>query len=111
MKRIPINQWFDNYSLKDPNTRTELQIDGLQESSEFLRRLVEEEAKLLSNDSAVGDGYSRIVIGGLSQGCAAAVFCLLGGFSSASEYGEGKRLGGYIGMSGWYRLKGRSLDY
>ncbi|GFG24787.1 acyl-protein thioesterase 1 [Aspergillus udagawae] len=27
MKRIPINQWFDNYSLKDPNTRTELQID------------------------------------------------------------------------------------
>ncbi|GFF43314.1 LOW QUALITY PROTEIN: acyl-protein thioesterase 1 [Aspergillus udagawae] len=101
MKRIPINQWFDNYSLKDPNTRTELQIDGLQESSEFLRRLVDEEAKLLSNDSAVGDGYSRIVIGGLSQGCAAAVFCLLGGFPSASEYGEGKHLGGYIGMSGW----------
>ncbi|GFF80415.1 acyl-protein thioesterase 1 [Aspergillus udagawae] len=77
MKRIPINQ------------------------CEFLRRLVDEEAKLLSNDSAVGDGYSRIVIGGLSQGCAAAVFCLLGGFPSASEYGEGKHLGGYIGMSGW----------
>ncbi|KAF4183479.1 hypothetical protein CNMCM8927_004938 [Aspergillus lentulus] len=106
MKRIPINQWFDNYSLKNPNTRTELQIDGLQESSEFLRKLIDEEAKLLSNDPAVGDGYSRVVIGGLSQGCAASVFCLLGGFLSASKDGDGKRLGGYIGMSGWLPFEG-----
>lgn len=106
LKRIPINQWFDNYSLEDPNTRTEVQIDGLQESSEFLRRLIDEEAKLLSNDTAVGDGYSRIVIGGLSQGCAASAFCLLGGFPSAREDGESKRLGGFIGMSGWLPFEG-----
>ncbi|KAF4217021.1 hypothetical protein CNMCM8980_003989 [Aspergillus fumigatiaffinis] len=106
MKRIPINQWFDNYSLKNPNTRTDLQIDGLQESSEFLRSLIDEEAKLLSNDPTVDDGYSRVVIGGLSQGCAASVFCLLGGFPSASEDGESKRLGGYIGMSGWLPFEG-----
>ncbi|EAW19605.1 alpha/beta hydrolase [Aspergillus fischeri NRRL 181] len=106
LKRIPINQWFDNYSLKNPNTRTELQIDGLQESSEFLRKLIVEEAKLLSNDPAVGDGYSRVVIGGLSQGCAASVFCLLGGFPSASEDGDSRRLGGYIGMSGWLPFEG-----
>lgn len=54
-------------------------------------------------DSAVGDGdgddvYSRVVIGGLSQGCAASVFCLLGGLNAD---GERRRLGGYIGMSGW----------
>jgi predicted esterase len=97
MKRIPINQWFDNYSLKDPNTRTELQIDGLQESSEFLRRLVEEEAKLLSNDSAVGDGYSRIVIGGLSQGCAAAVFCLWGDFLLRVNMERANALGDTLG--------------
>jgi predicted esterase len=106
MKQIPINQWFDNYSLKNPNTRTDLQIDGLQESSEFLRSLIDEEAKLLSNDPTVDDGYSRVVIGGLSQGCAASVFCLLGGFPSASEDGESKRLGGYIGMSGWLPFEG-----
>lgn len=110
LKRIPINQWFDNYSLEDPNTRAELQLDGLQESSEFLRRLIDEEAKLLSNDPAVGDGYSRIVIGGLSQGCAASVFCLLGGFPSAREDGESKCLGGFIGMSGWLPFEGEIAD-
>lgn len=83
LKRVPINQWFDNYPLEDPNIRSELQIDGLQESGEFLRRLVGEEAEILSNGWAVDDGYSRVVIGGLSQGCAAAIFCLLGGFPSA----------------------------
>ncbi|RHZ58129.1 uncharacterized protein CDV56_103020 [Aspergillus thermomutatus] len=106
LKRIPINQWFDNYSLEDPNTRTELQLDGLQESSEFLRRLIDEEAELLSNDPAVGDGYRRVVIGGLSQGCAASVFCLLGGFPSVREGGESKLLGGFIGMSGWLPFEG-----
>ncbi|KAA8652687.1 uncharacterized protein ATNIH1004_001592 [Aspergillus tanneri] len=101
LKRVPINQWFNNYSLEDPNTRTELQLDGLLESSEFLRTLIDEEAKLLSNDPAVGDGYSRVVIGGLSQECAASVFCLLGGLPFVREDGESKPLGGFIGMSGW----------
>ena len=113
LKRIPIHQWFDNYSLEDPNTRTELQVEGLEETSCFLRGLVDEEARLLregnTNDaSAVGDGYGRVVIGGLSQGCAAAVFCLLGGFSPLSkgeDGGDGETrqspLGGFIGMSGW----------
>ncbi|PYH92261.1 hypothetical protein BO71DRAFT_485568 [Aspergillus ellipticus CBS 707.79] len=37
LHRIPIHQWFDNYSLDDPNTRAELQLDGLEESSRILR--------------------------------------------------------------------------
>lgn len=117
LKRIPIHQWFDNYSLEDPNTRTELQVEGLEETGCFLRELVDEEVRLLreghandANDaSAVGDGYGRVVIGGVSQGCAAAVFCLLGGFSSLSKEEDGgddgetrqSPLGGFIGMSGW----------
>lgn len=100
LKRIPINQWSDNYSLEDPNERTELQLEGLEESSAFLRGLVDEEAAVLSSsaDNDDDDGYGRVVIGGLSQGCAAAVFCLLGGFPSS---GGSKRLGGLVGMSGW----------
>ena len=107
LKRIPIHQWFDNYSLEDPNTRTELQVEGLEETSCFLRGLVDEEARLLreGNANANGDGYGRVVIGGLSQGCAAAVFCLLGGFPSLSNGGDGETrqspVGGFIGMSGW----------
>ncbi|KAL2824891.1 hypothetical protein BDW59DRAFT_146849 [Aspergillus cavernicola] len=59
LKRVPINQWFDNYSLEDPNTRAELQFDGLQESSAFRRGLVEQEAAELENDddpAVRGDG-------------------------------------------------------
>ncbi|KAE8312515.1 Alpha/Beta hydrolase protein [Aspergillus transmontanensis] len=92
LKRIPINQWYDNYSLEDPNIRTGLQIDGLEESTCFLRGLIDEEARLLNDD------YSRVIIGGLSQGCATSVFCLLGGFL---EDGKIRQLGGFIGMSGW----------
>lgn len=92
LKRIPINQWYDNYSLEDPNTRTELQIDGLEESTCFLRGLIDEEARLLN------DEYRRVIIGGLSQGCATSVFCLLGGFPEDDKI---RQLGGFIGMSGW----------
>ncbi|OGM46192.1 phospholipase/carboxylesterase [Aspergillus bombycis] len=108
LKRIPINQWFDNYSLEDPNTRTDLQVDGLEESIFVLRGLIDEEARLLNGE------YSRVIIGGLSQGCATSVLCLLGGFP---EDGEIKQLGGFIGMSGWLpfqreisRLLGSSKD-
>lgn len=105
LKRVPINQWFDNYSLENPNTRTELQLDGLQESSEFLRTLIDNEAKLLSRNLNISNGYSRVIVGGLSQGCAASMFCLLGGFPPTTEERESKRLGAFIGMSGWLPLE------
>ncbi|KAH8434994.1 alpha/beta hydrolase [Aspergillus melleus] len=102
LNRIPIHQWFDNYSLDDPNTQTEIHVEGLEESGRFLRTLVDEEARLLgeyeANGPGAGNGYGRVVVGGLSQGCAASVFCLLAGW----EDGQGtKRLGGFVGMSGW----------
>ncbi|ODM17959.1 hypothetical protein SI65_06747 [Aspergillus cristatus] len=100
-KRLPTTKFiFPTATKRLYSTETDSYqpvLDGLEESSEFLRKLIEEEAALLSNDPAIGDGYSRVVIGGLSQGCAASVFCLLGGFPSA----EKKPLGGAVGMSGW----------
>ncbi|KAF3918656.1 hypothetical protein AA313_de0205223 [Arthrobotrys entomopaga] len=87
LKRIPINQWFDNYSLDDPSEREHLQVDGLRETTEVLHHLIREE---------VEDGIplEKIVLGGLSQGCAASVYAML--------TFEGGSLGGYIGMSGWF---------
>ncbi|GAD92850.1 hypothetical protein PMAA_051330 [Paecilomyces variotii No. 5] len=99
LKRIPIHQWFDNYSAEDPNQRTDLQVEGLCETAAFLRELVEREAGILGEKGYEGhDVYSRIVLGGLSQGCAAGVFSLLGG--GWGEDGQ-ETLGAFCGMSGW----------
>ena len=38
-----------------------------------------------SGDDDNVDGYGRVLIGELSQGCATAVFCLLGGFPSSEK--------------------------
>lgn len=91
-KRTPINQWFDNFSLEDPSERQDLQYDGLKETSAFVHKLIADEVKLVG-------GASRVVIGGLSMGCAAASHVLL----NFQNDGNGKReaLGGFVGMSGW----------
>lgn len=68
--------------------------------------MIDKEAELLSNYPAVGDRYSQVVIGRLSQGCAASVFCLFGGDFLLREDGESKPLGGFIGMSGWLPFEG-----
>ncbi|KAE8551173.1 hypothetical protein TMatcc_009276 [Talaromyces marneffei ATCC 18224] len=97
LKKIPINQWFDNYCLDDPNQRTDLQVEGLMETAQFLRELINNEAHILS-DGTGESGYRRVILGGLSQGCAAAVFTLLGG--GIGESGN-ERPGAFFGMSGW----------
>lgn len=97
LKRIPINQWYDNYSLDDPGQRTDLQIDGLCETAEFIRGLITKEAHILGEG-----GHRKVILWGLSQGCAAAIFTLLGGWSDITEP---KALGAFIGMSGWLPLE------
>lgn len=87
LKRVPINQWFDNFSLEDPSQRQHLQYDGLKETSAFVTRLVQREAETV--------GVARVVVGGLSQGCAAALHVLL------NLGGQPAPLAGFVGMSGW----------
>ncbi|KLJ06197.1 hypothetical protein EMPG_10378 [Blastomyces silverae] len=109
-KKLPINQWFDNYSLEDPRQRSELQIDGLCQTGAFLRELIEREAKEFAGQG--DDGYRRIILGGLSQGCAAGIFTFLAGLfgeydGSGAELSERKLVGGFVGMSGWLPLNGQ----
>ncbi|KAL8950204.1 MAG: hypothetical protein Q9222_003751 [Ikaeria aurantiellina] len=83
--RATINQWFDNWSPKQPDERTELQIEGLRERSSYIHSLLA---------SAVEEvGAKNVVLGGLSQGCAAALIALL--------MWEGEAIGGVFGMCGW----------
>jgi len=97
LKRIPINQWFDNYSLEDPAQRLDLQYDGLRETSAFVHALIRAEAKAV--------GLRKVILGGLSQGCAMSLHISLNYDPSeverASDEGGPPSLGGYIGMSGW----------
>jgi lysophospholipase-2 len=79
-----LEEWFDIYSLTNPEERQELQVKGLRQSISFVRGLVEEESKLVP--------YNRIVLGGISQGCATSIHALL--FS-------GHKLGAYLGLCGW----------
>lgn len=84
--RTPINQWFDVYALTEPTVRGDLPYDGLRETSAFVHGLIAAEAQLV--------GVDHVVIGGLSQGCAAALHVLL------NFHGPSPLLG-LIGMSGW----------
>ncbi|KAK8238211.1 Alpha/Beta hydrolase protein [Phyllosticta capitalensis] len=105
-----LNQWFDNFSLADPSLRQEEQRAGLSATSADLAHLVRREARLVG-------GLDRVVVGGLSQGCAAALVFFLG-FHHHGDEGEEEEeeeeeealqedaLGGFFGMSGWLPFAG-----
>ena len=83
-KRAKINQWFDIASLDDPAFKRETQYDGLADSTNHLLKIIEAELETIQPE--------RVILGGLSQGCAMAVSLMLG---------LDVVLGGVIGMSGW----------
>lgn len=67
-------------------------IDGLRETTAYLHTLIREEIALLR---AAGGGSRDIVLGGLSQGCAASLV------AAALWDGEEWPLGAVVGMCGW----------
>lgn len=80
-----MDEWFDIYSLTDPSLRQELQAEGLQQSVAFVRRLVEQEISLVDGDAG------KIVLGGISQGCATAIRAML----------PSPKLGAFVGFCSW----------
>ncbi|KAK1756936.1 alpha/beta-hydrolase [Echria macrotheca] len=92
-KRSIINQWFDGWHVDSPqNNKDWLAIDGLQLTTRHLHDLIRAEAEL------VPGGAGSVVIGGISQGCAAALV--------AAILWEGDELGGVIGMCGYLPFAG-----
>lgn len=79
-----ISQWFDVWDINTPDEKQELMIPGLQESIQEIVGIIREEAETIPLD--------RIVLGGISQGCATAIYTLLS---------SGLKLGGFIGLSSW----------
>jgi len=79
-----ISQWFDMWSVENPGERTELQAAGLRESVESTIDLIQQETRNVPAE--------RILLAGISQGCAVAIHSLLG---------TDHPLAGFIGLCGW----------
>lgn len=79
-----LSQWFDMWSVENPSEREEIQIEGMRESIEEIFGIIRYEASLVPAE--------RIILGGISQGCAVAIIALIVG---------GIRLGGFIGLCSW----------
>ncbi|KAK7726401.1 60S ribosomal protein L32 [Botryosphaeria dothidea] len=77
-------QWFDIWSVEEPEERKEIQALGLSQSIESISKIIGDEAALVPLD--------RIILGGISQGCATAVHALLQG---------GCKVGALVGFCGW----------
>ncbi|OTA95112.1 hypothetical protein M434DRAFT_394004 [Hypoxylon sp. CO27-5] len=82
--RAKLTQWFDIASLEEPHHRENIQLKGLAESAQEIFSLIQEESRKVPREN--------IILGGLSQGCAMSICCLL-----ACDL----PIGGFIGMSGW----------
>ncbi|KAK2769435.1 hypothetical protein FQN53_006200 [Emmonsiellopsis sp. PD_33] len=89
--REDLTAWFDIYSLSSPCEKQEVQVDGLQESTLYILDVLRGEIDLLGGRS------ERVVLGGISQGMATALWALL---CSPGRVNKGK-IGGFIGMCGW----------
>lgn len=83
-RRAMLTQWFDIASLDDPSYRSHTQLQGLEDSSREILDLIDQESRKVPREN--------IILGGLSQGCAMALVCLL-----AIDFS----IGGFVGMSGW----------
>lgn len=106
-----INQWFDTHwpltedtehnsrNSLDEETRkwrSELPIPGLRDAVRYIHELIKAEIEILDGDAG------SVVVGGLSQGCAASLISAL--------LWEGDPLGGWFGLSGWLPFATEVMD-
>ncbi|KAL2179726.1 Alpha/Beta hydrolase protein [Thermothelomyces heterothallicus CBS 202.75] len=83
--------WFEAHSLTDVASRQDLQMAGIRDSVQYVTRLLDEET------ARMGGAAHRVVLGGISQGGAVAMWTLL----CAGDRDVARRLGGFVGASTW----------
>ncbi|TVY15033.1 Acyl-protein thioesterase 1 [Lachnellula arida] len=83
--QVEMSQWFDMWDVEKHEERVELQKEGLEEAGSFIDDVIRKEILSIPAD--------RVILGGISQGCATA---------AATSLVDGKhKLGGFIGFSSW----------
>ena len=85
-------EWFDIYSLSDTEERQDLQVEGMRKSVAYVLNLVDQEIISVAGES------EKVILGGISQGCAVAIHVLLAGRH---------RLGAFVGFCSWLPFEGR----
>ncbi|TVY46040.1 Acyl-protein thioesterase [Lachnellula subtilissima] len=83
--QVEMSQWFDMWDVEKHEERLELQKEGLEESRSFIDDVIRKEILSIPAD--------RIILGGISQGCAMA--------AATSLIDGNHKLGGFIGFSSW----------
>ncbi|KAF6808931.1 phospholipase carboxylesterase [Colletotrichum sojae] len=81
---MPLSQWFDMWSVENPDERPEMQRAGLVDSTRFLLDVIDREAAFFPRE--------RIYLAGISQGFAMAV---------ATFFAGGRGLAGLVGLCSW----------
>src|SRR5690606_21119306 len=93
LKRNKVNAWFNQATFDDVYQRKEIQLDGLVESTTYIRQLVQEE---------IGEiGAGNVFLGGISQGCATALHTLLTLEVTPEQGREKQRIAGFLGLAGY----------
>ena len=88
-----LSAWFDDLAPSDSTGSGEkIQIDAIMDLVAQISEIIDDEV------SRLGGRSDRIVLGGISQGAALALWVLL---SQASRNPHGSRLGGFVGASCW----------
>ncbi|KAI9759826.1 MAG: hypothetical protein M1835_000292 [Candelina submexicana] len=101
LNNATIHQWFDMPTLRGAEIENkawqtkerDLGIDGLSQGVAYLHELMRQELASVPE--------KNLFLGGLSQGCAIGLHCLLT-FDRA--------IGGFVGMSGWFPLRSQVDD-
>lgn len=82
-----MSQWFDMWSVEEPDERRELQLQGLKQSITSLSEVIRDEGTLIPRQ--------RIFLGGISQGFATAL---------STFFADGQGFAGLIGLCTWMPL-------
>lgn len=80
--------WFEAHSLTDIAARRDLQISGIRASVKHVQKVIDDEITKLNGNA------DNIILGGISQGAAIGMWCLL---CSRSEH----PIGAFFGSSTW----------
>jgi len=87
---LDLFQWFDMWSVENPDERADLQEPGMEQSVESILEVLRVEQQLLPSD--------KIFLGGIGQGFATALVAFIR---------NGQGLAGLVGLCSWLPCQGR----